>query len=146
MNNRYLFRAKRIDNGEWMEGFYALIGKKHVIISKESEGYYTESVEERHGNEIVNADPSTICQCTGLRDKHGKLILEHEIVRECYSEYIGEVKFGVHEKGYGWYIEWISEMSKFYRVDFLYWQKEVSLEVVGNIFDNPELLKAGECV
>lgn len=136
MNDRYLYRAKRTDNGEWVEGFLV---KKHGLFF-----IYDIINSDTCRQSNYEVDPSTICQCTGKRDVYGKLIFEHEIVRECYSEYTGEVKFGEYEKGYGWYIEWISERAQFYRTDFLYWQKEVSLEVIGNIFDNPELLEVGE--
>lgn len=57
MNNRYLFKAKRVDNGEWVKWniFTGLYG--------------------------MNIDKSTICQCIGLKDKNGKLAYENDIVR-----------------------------------------------------------------
>ena len=134
MNDRYLFRAKRIDNGEWAEGYYSLIGNKHVIISKESEGYYTEFIEERHGYEIVEVDPSTICQCTGLKDKNGKLICENDIIK-C-GEYTTRVLWNEI------YASWILTKSGWlYHHFFGESQNPEDCEVIGNIFDNPELLE-----
>ena len=83
MNDRYSYRAKRIDNGKWVEGFYAFIGEKTVIIEKEREEFYdVEGDKKSNGNKIVEVDPSTICQCTGLKDKNGNLIWENDICRK----------------------------------------------------------------
>ncbi len=76
MNREILFKAKRIDNGEWVEGQYVYItnpltedGKpiKHLICN---------------GTNIFNdlIDSDTICQCTGLTDKNDKKIWENDIV------------------------------------------------------------------
>ena len=139
MNDRYLFRAKRIDNNEWVEGFYALIGKKHVIISKEPEGYYTESTEERHGYEIVEVEPSTICQCTGLKDKDGKLIWENDIVFVTDDDgNSGQVDTGVGEVDFLeglWYIGG-NVQNALYDINKIH-----QIKVIGSIFDNPELLE-----
>ena len=53
MNNRYLYKAKRIDNGELVEGFYAVIGEKTVIIEKEREEFYdVEGEKNRMGTRL----------------------------------------------------------------------------------------------
>lgn len=130
-----LFRAKRIDNGEWVEGQYAFIlnpltesGEpiKHLICN---------------GTNIFNdeIDPETLCQYTGLKDKNGKRIWENDIVG-AWSEgkhTIGRVKRRVD----GLYIIYPSYQKQ------EFWglcpdeNGKTTVEVIGNILDNPELLK-----
>ena len=133
MKDRYLFKAKRIDNGEWVVGYIARYGhtgkEKYYIIPSYASDLYA-----------IEVDPPTICQCTGLKDKNGKLIWENDIMvahlDDDYQEdetYIRilwyESGFCSKEKG----SEDISPIDKFYQEHF---------EVCGNIFDNKELLES----
>ena len=122
MNREILFKAKRKDNGEWVEGdaIHEPIG---MSIRHEKNGM---SVR-------VPADPDTLCQYTGLTDKNGKRIWENDII-----ELPGEDGYFV--------CEWQEDTARFVlngeglTVDFdNYWSYEV--EVIGNIFDNPDLLE-----
>ena len=138
MNDRYLFRAKRIDNGEWVQG--ALFnGESHCIIGQEIKfSPYTEHECKIVGYEV---DKDTICQYTGLKDKNGKLIWENDIVGY-YDKYVEKWCYGLVGYGefncsccsgvYGWHFgdEDIREYKGY--------------EVKGNIFDNPELLESEE--
>ena len=139
MEDRYLFKAKRLDNGEWVQG--ALFnGESHCIIGQEIKfSPYTEHECKIVGYEV---DRDTVCQCTGLKDKNGKLIWENDIMvgnlDDAYPEdetYIRilwyESGFCSKEKG----SEDISPIDKFDQEHF---------EVCGNIFDNPELLESEE--
>ena len=139
MENRYLFRAKRIDNGEWVEGYlsYPFCTKKgnesYYFYAKDSLGFFCRCV----------VDASTICQCTGLKDKNGKLIWENdvcdrkeqypEIVKYCNGDWTLDYSYASHKESGGCYCN----------LGF-YAEERKCVEVIGNIFDNPELLEVWE--
>lgn len=137
MENRYLCKARPIGTRkQWVTVFYAVLGEKTVIIVNEPEKFYdVDSGKNSHGNKIVEVIPKTVCQCTGLKDKNGKLIWENDVIRCNYETSI--VKWEKSE----WRIKWIDEAV--WRRDLDYWVNESKREVnvVGNIFDNPELLE-----
>ena len=72
MEDRYLSKAKRIDNGEWVEGYliFSFTGIPYIVQE------YDHILEVMQMYEV---DISTICQCTGLKDKNDKLIWENDI-------------------------------------------------------------------
>lgn len=127
MNHRYLFRAKRADNGEWVEGYlYRLSEKLNPFI-----------MLVNRGGEGHKVDTSTICQCTGLKDKNDKLIFEGDIIKS--DDAIGIVKFGKYKNDFhfGYYIHWINYPNL--RPELGFWNG--SSDVIGNIFANPEMLE-----
>ena len=126
-----LFRGKRIDNGEWIEEHY-LRKEVHFI-------FQTDKHNTWRCAEIV---PETLCQFTGLCDKNVNRIWENDIVN--YNGKYASIKFGMYcsSSGYGnynlgFYVDFPGETL--YRKELGYWHEKV--EVVGNIFDNPELLQ-----
>lgn len=132
MENRYLYRGKRNYNGEWMQGYlYSIWEKKYILF-----------VTTNDIPDMVEVDPETVCQCIGIEDKNGKLIWEHDIVRvkytdgqEYYQEII-EVTYSKHGFApYSWEYECEGCDS---RCEIL------EIEVIGDKFDNPELLENGE--
>lgn len=152
MNDRYLYRAKRTDNGEWVQG--ALFnGESHCIIGQEIKfSPYTEHECKIVGYEV---DRDTICQCTGLKDRNGKLIWEGDIILfqrdndDCpftnkdtkkrlgkvfYKGFRTTFAIGMGKNGSG------SINDDLWK----YVQNGNRVEVIGNIFDNPELLEVGE--
>jgi uncharacterized phage protein (TIGR01671 family) len=136
MEDRYLFKAKRVNNGEWVIGYYGVIGKRNVIIEKYAENYYCpDTCESRHGNQIHEVNSKTICQCTGLRDKNGKLIWENDIVKINNDKVNTLITFRDFE------IICTIPNEKYYKHRLEY---DTEYEVVGNIFDNPELLESEE--
>lgn len=131
MKDRYLFKAKRTDNGEWVEGYlsYPFCTKKgnesYYFYAKDSLGFFCRCV--------VYA--STICRCTGLKDKNGKLIWENDIVKINNSKVNTVITFRDFE------IICTIPNEKYYKHRLEY---DTEYEVIGNIFDNPELLESEE--
>ena len=72
MGNRYLFRGKRKDNGEWIQGYlYGIWERRYILWGM------TNDIPN-----MVEVDPSTVCQCTGGKDKNSKLIYENDIAKD----------------------------------------------------------------
>lgn len=77
MEDRWLFKAKRADNGEWVQGYlYGIWEKRYILWGM------TNDVPN-----MIEVDPTTICQCTGMKDKNGKLIWENDIVKDKNSNF-----------------------------------------------------------
>ena len=126
-----LFKAKRLDNGEWVEGFYVCLnGMQHRIYTGYAEtdcgDYYPDWFE---------IDIKTLCRYTGLTDKKGKKIWEHDVVETPWEDE-------------NFKLEWQDDTARFVIssdsliLDFDNYLS-YELEVIGNIFDNPELLEGG---
>ena len=131
MNDRYLYRAKRIDNDEWTYGYlYGIWERKYILWGM------TNNVPD-----MTEVEPSTICQCTGLIDKNGKLIWENDI---CI------ITDGTLDEEDGYFrLDWEIDraMFEFEGTGICANFDNVSgydCEVVGNIFDNPELFEVEE--
>lgn len=146
MEDRYLFKAKRIDNGEWVKGVPFEIEGKHVILIKDNENllrvHYLE--ENMWTAEIyaIEVDASTICQCTGLKDRNGKLIWANDIVAywDTYS-----TENGLEEADCIGKVVWDDETLSFQVTNRLSAESYEALDecsVIGNTFDNPELLES----
>lgn len=139
MQDRYLFRGKRIDNGEWVIGnciddgvtgqvFIHTVGKS----VNESDKVGEEGCLQFVAFEVA---PATICQCTGLKDKNGKLIWENDVVSYCDCTKEDYVIAWEQNKACFEYQEYSCSMMNFDELS------GCEVEVIGNIFDNPELLE-----
>lgn len=142
MNDRYLYRAKRTDNGEWVEGCLLVLDDETYRIATSCLQGIAEQLLEVCAYEV---DPSTICQCTGLTDKNGKLIWENDICRRILfpTKRIKTI-FRIAYVPYKCCLSAIDLDGS--NVTFLsdYINNQYEVEVIGNIFDNPELLGVGE--
>lgn len=145
MKDRYLFKAKRVDNGEWVQGVPFEIEGKTVILIKDNENLLrTHYLEENMWTAEIYAievDTSTICQCTGLKDKNGNLIWENDIIAflDTYSTESGLAEASCKGK-----VVWYDETLSFQVTGRLSAESYEVLDdccVIGNIFDNPDLLE-----
>lgn len=142
MESRYLFRGKRVDTGEWVEGslvtgvFFRLGQEIPYMFCPNLADYDCfEDFSEENG--IFEVEPSTICQCTGLKDRNGKLIWENDIVNCLNEECCGYI--GWNESEAGFYFDVLLEDGRFEEEHIYDYQD--CMEVIGNNFDNPELLE-----
>ena len=127
-----LFKAKRKDNGKWVEGYYQkrfdLDGsEQHLIFWSKSYTVW----------EYAEINPDTICQYTGLTDKNGKRIWENDIVEERHR---GVITMRYHVLWDFKETSWMFETKSSARYG-IYAINQRKFEVVGNIFDNPDLLE-----
>lgn len=153
MKDRYLFRAKELDNGEWVQGNYVK-GLDEFVNCEEAHIIFESNAMFYSSGEIdgwYKVDPSTICQCTGLKDIHGNLIWENDIIhKQFYTDYDayanseaynGRIQY---EDG-GWSVEITKSDGSVCVspiIEMIAYSKDIeNFEVIGNIFDNPELLE-----
>ena len=128
MNDRYLFRAKRTDNGEWVEGdlVHSVYKINDICVGK-------------YGSDVGlhQVDESTICQCTGLKKLFEKDIVKRTDIHKVGDPSIGIIEYDVENTAF--VIHWIDKekYSPMYP-----WKDKI--KVIGNIFDKTELLEVEE--
>ena len=129
-----LFRGKRLNNGEWVEGFY-----NHLPCGRfgADEHMIQTVLENGKIGMLYDIDPSTVGQYTGLKDKNGKRIFEGDIIRKTNEGRHAQIftadirtSFCTNEKVYYGPCDYLIESCEY--------------EVIGNIHDNPELLEYSE--
>ena len=143
-----LFRGKRVDNGKWVEGYLSFV---YIDVPEKARIY---SPAKARGFDVIT---ETVGQYTGLTDKNGTRIFEGDVVK-LFDIAIGEIvcecgAFGISCRQQIDYDYLASDTPMFCRNDNfvslwdIYWNynqesSEISvIDVIGNIHDNPELLK-----
>lgn len=171
-----LFRAKRTDNGDWVEGFYSQLPKPSLgatiitngdLCAEDVSDYIIVNQCKQHSNfsngyplevvecEYYEIDFETLCQYTGLKDKNGNRIWENDIVSCEHEKYPEDnplyylFPFPIkYNRNYA--VEFINTGSSYgYRlrnksIHFMLTGNVIynhEIKVLGNVFDNPELLK-----
>ena len=161
---RYLFRGKLLNGGEWVTGHYVhrYDQDRDYIMTGKSALYAADVAHPRlmvEGFEWKWVDPATVGQCTGLKDRNGTLIFEGDILR-APKDITGVVRWNSeydqrgHTQTCGFVFEVKGRDAGLYRSDLLFWVLDedknrkacsgVGVEVAGNVWDNPELLEAGQ--
>ena len=137
MNDRYLYRAKHsLESKKWHIG----------NLVEEPDGLYLR--DNKNNIMVYIQDPSTICQCTGLKDKNGNLIWENDVVKcvdvNAETEFFAVVEFGNPNGFYSWGYQLKHIYGDEPNLDILLWidieEAGATCEIIGNIFDNPELM------
>lgn len=124
-----LFRAKRIDDGKWVEGDLsrcAVVGETHI-----------RRIEDNLSTTTHRVAPETVCQYTGYTDLRKKKVFEHDIVFYEDGGCCGHIVF----KEGRFLIEW-EEARPDLRNDIHFWFENRRMYVTSNIFDNPELVES----
>ena len=126
MQNRFLSRGKRIDNGEWVEGYlYGIWERRYILWGM------TNDIPN-----MVEVDPETVCQCTAMPDKNNKLIFENDIAIKHNDDDKEPYLIRWSENYAAWELAQCGcAMYGFFDVDF------GEIEVIGNAIDNPKLLE-----
>ena len=128
-----LFKAKRVEDDEWVEGYYQ---KRHDFL--ENEEHLIFHVDSHTVWEYAEIIPETLCQFTGKTDKNGKRIWESDVVWLVYDgkEHIYQIVWDNSELDFK-----ATNGEENYGSNFEYLLCCDEIEVIGNIFDNPELLQ-----
>ena len=129
-----LFKAKRVDNGEWVEGNYISSCEGTFIQTNCVEHYCVPAVS------CKKVDPETLCQFTGLCDKNGNKIWENGIIKYHFGEIYAPIKYGCYQNCFdsqktehiGFYVD--QPDDKCLRKDLGYWIDMVDAVSVGNVF------------
>lgn len=158
MEDRYLYKAKRIDNGEWEIGSLIILPNGECEIWNRCNNPPDSDPMWRRCVITHKVEPSTICQCTGLKDRHGNLIFENDLMDGFSYPYLSGLD---SEHDYFAEVCWCDDITGFGICTHKYKNSDVrgsadgevdlmenfdssKWEIIGNIFDNKELLESEE--
>lgn len=136
MKREIKFRGKRLDNGEWLYGYYFVNRGKHFIV--------TDGIAPA-GNTFrdYEVDPETIGEYTGSKDKHDKEFYEGDIVKaplldpilfDVLADAFCEAEIKLNKGAF--VVSYYKQNLNIYLIDL-----QDKIEIIGNIYDNPELLE-----
>lgn len=117
------FKAKRLDNGEWIVG--SLIRSTAGVKKR---AYIVDSFSSMSDYSVIGVDPLTVCMFTGLKDCEGKEVWEGDIFDGCRK---GEIFF---QQG-AFFIRSIDDNALYYLSNYAMWNGRITCKVIGNKFD-----------
>lgn len=127
-----LFRGRRADNSEWIEGYFCYYGwtdkKKPYIIHDYASALYA-----------IEIIPETVGQYTGLDDRNGRKIFEGDIIKVYHNGEVLNVSYVYFDNG-EYRCELISGCSTDYSESLSGQHEECGLEVIGDIYDDSDLM------
>lgn len=139
MEREILFRGKRLDGGEWVEGNYyeSSISGCFILqnVQKKTVNARTGVFSMRDVPIPYEVDPATVGQYVGMPDKNGTKIFDGDLLK--YTGYEDDTPYRVFWKHTGWYIQYENRQPESLGISL-----PEDWEIIGNIYDNPELLEA----
>ena len=121
-----IFKAKRLDNGEWVEGsLISFADGGRAILPSKSAALYKKGASLFSTVNCLEVDPSTVCQYTGLTDKNGKKIFEGDNVYDPHENSIYTVEWNENNAIFQMAHDWRRRS-----VETTYY-----CEIIGNIHD-----------
>ena len=120
-----LFKAKRLDNGEEVQGHYWTnrVGNHFITVVENKAGHFISPVDDE-------IDPETLCECIGKKDDNDNLIFEHDRLKDNKGQ-VGTVFYA----NCRYAVNWCGVDGEYFTDDCF------CGKVIGNKFDNPELLE-----
>lgn len=145
--NNYTCRAKCKDTGEWIYGYYVKHNTVQTCMSYDNPRPKHYIVSDGTACDwgfepplqATEVDPYTVCRCPNIKDKNGYMIFENDIIR--HIEY-GVGRIAYLQQSAGWVFVWKEYDSRMgHRATGSWFEQDSNVEIIGNIFDNTELME-----
>lgn len=148
------FRGKSAATGDWIYWFLVPMPDGISGWAITGDHYELPDCDAIGTEEYCQILNDTICEYTGLKDADEAPIYEGDIIakqEQGQEEQAGIIKFGTYNNPWskeathqGFYVEWIGEREGSLRRDLVFWTSERHVRVVGNVWDNPDIIQEAE--